>query len=469
MVALPTINQLMFKGTHNSYQCTGGTNPIMNHPPDVQIDAFGGWGLELDVGVERDAVSGWVSVVGHNGPGNGICAGWGFRLTDFLISIRDAKALNYRPVFIYLETKDGDDWITADDSSQCNDFRLKYAVALEAFSEVFPGRFIELYDFLNQRAGQHPTVAELVGKVIIYYPLPQFSPGGAGAFCGGAPPFQGTLLSTDYDDCQKTGFEGTAPQVCRMDQYQADWTFDYGVPPNPLIVDSTATPPYPAPTAVGDDWDCDNGDVAYGEVVGEQGTYQFPYKSIGRAVTRAEGTTPNGVREPMRAGYGWTVLIKPGRYLESIRIDTPLILRKDDSLTGTVTIVGQPGRIVSSLWITFRTRDDDKNNDTGLVVRIVGSDGRLLAAYQQRRQKEYQNFYTHTEQLTINGPVFSTEMTGATLTIDIAPSGDDTWRFDWEVAGAWNDGSVFSDRGTGVELTQDRRHFEKILNLQASA
>ena len=42
-----TIDQLIFKGTHNSYANRGRQAPWMNHAPDKQIDDFGVWAIEL--------------------------------------------------------------------------------------------------------------------------------------------------------------------------------------------------------------------------------------------------------------------------------------------------------------------------------------------------------------------------------------------------------------------------------------
>lgn len=56
------LDQISYKGTHNSYQCTEGTDAIMNHPIDVQIDAFGCWTVELDVGVEIDPSTGQLAL-----------------------------------------------------------------------------------------------------------------------------------------------------------------------------------------------------------------------------------------------------------------------------------------------------------------------------------------------------------------------------------------------------------------------
>ena len=346
MQLLPTIDKLVFKGTHNSYQCTSGTNPIMNHPPNVQIDDFGVWAVELDVGVELDSKTGIATaVVGHNGPGNGTCSGWGGKnLIEYLVAIRDTLAMSYRPVLIYFETKRNDDWIDLDPLDDCDDRAQKFGHAFRVVNQVFPGNVVQLNEFVDEHNGEYPTVPEMAGKVIIYYPQPEFSPGNPDAACQGRPPFTGTLFGRLHDECTRREEvdseiqERNSGQVFRVDQYQADWTFEYGVPPNPLVVNGSAQPPWTVLDSVGDDWDCDNGDVWRGQVVHEHGTCRFPYKTVRGAVTRAEGTTPNAFKDSRRAGYGWTVLIRPGNYPETLTIGIPLTLKKDERFAGTVII-----------------------------------------------------------------------------------------------------------------------------------
>jgi hypothetical protein len=121
--------------------------------------------------------------------------------------------------------------------------------------------------------------------------------------------------------------------------------------------------------------------------------------------------------------------------------------------------------MVRSLWITFHTGDDNKDADTGLLVEVKSAGGRVLARFRQARDKEFKDGFTHTEQLELFGPVFEPEMANAILTIDISPNGNDTWRFDWKLDGTWSDGLSFSDMQAGIDLDEDRRHFEGALRI----
>jgi hypothetical protein len=339
MQPLPTIDALIFKGTHNSYSCEGGDPPRMNHPPNEQIDEFGVWSVELDFNVILDDDGVATPVVGHNGPGDGTC--WGYKLIDFLTIIRDSKAMGYRPVFIYLEIKYGDSW----DDSNLPTPEQAYSYAVACVDQVFQGNYVELADYVSQHG--YPTVAQVAGQAVIFYPSPEFPNSRFPP-----PRFQGTLHSWSFGTCTsreeiENGIDGPEGlRVLRLDQYQADWTFEYSLPPNPLVVDWTAQPPWTVTDSEGEDWGpCANGDVWRGQIVHEQGTFRFPYRTLTKAVVRAEGKpfesgnpVLNGSPDMRRTGYGWTVLIRSGNYPETLTIDIPLTLKKDDRFAGTVVI-----------------------------------------------------------------------------------------------------------------------------------
>lgn len=69
------LNQLVIKGTHNSYACCGGESffgwdnscPVMHNPPNEQMDDWNVWALELDFSTE--ILNGIPTlIVGHDGP-----------------------------------------------------------------------------------------------------------------------------------------------------------------------------------------------------------------------------------------------------------------------------------------------------------------------------------------------------------------------------------------------------------------
>jgi hypothetical protein len=319
MQPLPTIDQLIFKGTHNSYSCAPIPASAMHDPPNVQIDGYGVWALELDV--SQISVNGnEVVVIGHDSEGDSTCYGddyplWprDYYLASWLVSIRNTMSLRYRPVFIYFDIKwQGEGTDPWGDGT----YRDKLNAAIATVNNVFEHNCIVLEDILRNHQ-PWPTAIELAGKAIIYFPLPEFHPG----YFQGSP--LGTLTGADLDQF-RTGEEieqaiANGSRVLRLDLYQPAWTFEYGVPPNPLVVDAGTQPP---------------------QFIEEQGTFSFPYRTVSKAITRAEGTTSNGVRDERRSGLGWTVLIRPGNYPEPVTIDIPLTLEKDDRFAGTV-VIGQ--------------------------------------------------------------------------------------------------------------------------------
>jgi hypothetical protein len=174
-------------------------------------------------------------------------------------------------------------------------------------------------------------------------------------------------------------------------------------------VDGTTQPPSVVRDARGDDWGCEMGDVSHGEVVAEQGTFRFPFQTVGRAFARAEGTTAHGFRDGRRAGFGWTMLmpgelsgISSGEYSADSAERRTFRWNRDHQANAD--------RILRSLSITFHTKDDDTDADTGLVVEIRSGDGRSRARFRQIRNKEDANVFTHTEQLQICGPVPATDI-----------------------------------------------------------
>ena len=142
------------------------TPPWMNHPPEIQIDDFGVWVIELDVGILMEDGQAKVAV-GHDGPGHATC--WGYRLKeDYLDKIAKAQALRYRPILIGFDPKthdEQDDWPDLGWTAQ--EICAKAEAVLE---EVFGRENImndeNLSDFIQQY-NRYPTITELAGKAII--------------------------------------------------------------------------------------------------------------------------------------------------------------------------------------------------------------------------------------------------------------------------------------------------------------
>jgi hypothetical protein len=303
----------------------------MHHPPNEQIDNFGVWALELDYSIViKEGTE--HAVVGHDSDDDKVTC-WGRELRDFLQLINQSDSLHYRPVFIYFEKKD---W----GARVFNELEVLESELRQVFSEEHIFSHVNLREF-EARYNRHPTVPELAGKVIPV--LLGAHPASAFFFNDGRGPDSINFNASSEDHCTNWGeiqrLIQAGNSVFRLDQYQADWTFEYGVSPNPLIVDSTASleqtlgiseqPLGPS------DMPCDG---AVSSQIHEQGTFRFPYKTVSEAIARAKGITSTGGPDDRRTGYGSTFLIRPGNYPETLTIDIPLILKKDDRFTGTVVI-----------------------------------------------------------------------------------------------------------------------------------
>jgi hypothetical protein len=359
---LKPIDELLFKGTHNSYDSRRRV------PPPEQIQNFGVWAVELDYSIPNEDPKPRRAVVGHDGPGaaadgedviggdpNADSPTERFRLQFFLQAIRELQttgALRYRPVIIYFEKKQ---WTTLipgfpfptigrlDDPNfdeparflPLLDAELRSAFGDEVFGSV------RLATYLSQHGGRYPTIPELAGKVIpIAISAPGFVGGTDLVFHDGpsAPPGRSINLvgsiATECDGLDRIPSLIPTSHVIRVDNHQADGSFKFGVPPNPLVVQRSA----PTQTRVqGCDDDVD---------VHPQGTFLFPYGGLTDAVSRALGIVPPdeivqnpSQEDPRRTGFGWTLLIKPGLYQETIRISIPLTLKMDDRFVGEGPVV----------------------------------------------------------------------------------------------------------------------------------
>jgi hypothetical protein len=112
----------------------------------------------------------------------------------------------------------------------------------------------------------------------------------------------------------------------------------------PFVVDAAARPPWPIQSWYSEGAQCDSPLAVLGQApagpppITEQGTFRFPFRPVGRAYRRAQGTTIHGERDSRRAGVGWTMMIRPVHYPERITIDQPLRLIKDDRVPGPAVI-----------------------------------------------------------------------------------------------------------------------------------
>jgi hypothetical protein len=383
MTRTPSIDSLIFKGTHNSYE------NVRHEPPWVQVDNYGVWAVEIDYSIpdaqRRAANPVWQApdgtpraVVGHDGPGqdgngntNAIYGGPNYLLSDYLTALANTEAFTYRPLLLYLEKKDAlhpglfglpyrtDDTHPYQGSDAAYDGRdnaLKLLTLVEGeLTAAFPGRVFgpdNLADF-HAENGRLPTAPELRGRVLAFAIAPAgFStrlifregPGvpddfhalrrGALAYgvgCGvpaelalDRVPVPGDTVAVYLSPIVDVPVNVTYPNTYRVNNFSSGWAWSYGVPPNPLIVDQDAAGGLVEVTACNDDED--------NRVTGSsppEGTRLLPYQDLGSALARVRGQTDRGMMGDAQRGYGFTILLSPGTYREKLVIDYPVVLLAD--------------------------------------------------------------------------------------------------------------------------------------------
>jgi hypothetical protein len=109
--------------------------------------------------------------------------------------------------------------------------------------------------------------------------------------------------------------------------------------------------------------------------------------------------------------------------------------------------------------VTFHTNDDDKDYNTSITVNVLlGSETRVAGTGGM-----FANFGNNSDAGPFALMVFNPAVTrdelkrSGSVLIYIAPSGNDTWRFNFLLDLIFSDGAHLIARANGVELTQDSR------------
>jgi hypothetical protein len=115
--------------------------------------------------------------------------------------------------------------------------------------------------------------------------------------------------------------------------------------------------------------------------------------------------------------------------------------------------------ILTGATITFQTNDDDKNDDTRVVVDVDAllPRGKTVVA---QIAGEFATFGNNSEAGPFALPVLISGVTrdqfkAGSVTIRIITHGDDTWRFNFVIDLIFSDGAHLLARANGIELTQD--------------
>jgi hypothetical protein len=104
--------------------------------------------------------------------------------------------------------------------------------------------------------------------------------------------------------------------------------------------------------------------------------------------------------------------------------------------------------------ITFQTNDEDKNDDTLVLVSVRNSATTIAAQIEDR----FQHFNDHSDagpfDLLVVNPLPRDQLKTGNMTIQITPNGNDTWRFNLFLDLRFSDGSHLFARASRLQLTE---------------
>ena len=152
-----SLSDYQFKATHNSYH--------LDDPPNVLIDKYDVWEIELDFGIPFDKED---FIVGHDGPEpkHGLET-----LGDWVRNMLLAESRSDQPIILKLEAKT---------HKPCSPFRFPSFQCADNWGDIWQDRlrdslqlwigesdWITSREFEDEFKSAWPSVSELVGKVIV--------------------------------------------------------------------------------------------------------------------------------------------------------------------------------------------------------------------------------------------------------------------------------------------------------------
>jgi hypothetical protein len=113
--------------------------------------------------------------------------------------------------------------------------------------------------------------------------------------------------------------------------------------------------------------------------------------------------------------------------------------------------------VLTRASIRFQTNDEDKDHETLLVVIVALIDGHVVA----RVVDPFGTFHDNQEDgpydLELIDPRTRGEMKGGNVTLNIDPTGNDTWRFNFFLDLLFDDGAHLIAWARGLELSDSQR------------
>ena len=103
----------------------------------------------------------------------------------------------------------------------------------------------------------------------------------------------------------------------------------------------------------------------------------------------------------------------------------------------------------------FHTRDDDKDDDTVLAAAVYLPDGTLVADVVGITGRFPDDRDNGPFGLTVHGRVDRSKLGAALAALHSEPNGDDTWKFNWRLILAFDDGTQHTANWDGPFLSDD--------------
>jgi hypothetical protein len=113
--------------------------------------------------------------------------------------------------------------------------------------------------------------------------------------------------------------------------------------------------------------------------------------------------------------------------------------------------------VLTRASVTFQTNDEDKDGDTLVDFTVQLIDGTVVASF----SNELGHFDNDAENgpfdLKLVDPRTRGELKTGNVTLKISPDGNDTWRFNFFLDLAFDDGAHLIARACGLELSDSQR------------
>ena len=339
----PLLSDICYRTTHNSYS--------RGFRPNVQIDDYNVWEVEIDFGREvgRDFE------VGHNYMGEEVDVDPPMPtlyLRDWLQNIKDSASWRFHPVAIKLEKKG---WMSGDEWQ--DELRTMVSSVLGAENILTKSEFEDK----DKYDSQWPPVGELAGRFLLLLLNAQQEDGFF--FVNRDPPgFPGLCVACGGGDCcygigewlrffrdlkASPNCDGAPPanRIVMDDAYLKDFS-NWGVhPPVPIHVDAGSSSP--------DMWR-------------RLGTRIDPVQRVGFAANMARiiPVLPDSL---VAGRLAHTVLrIKAGSYPEKLTLNKPMTI---EAVNGSALIGGS--EVATTVWLEIAD-DDDAGTDGSISVRLNG-------------------------------------------------------------------------------------------------